>query len=42
MNGTTIVGDYCGGLIVGLQLIEPVINPKLALAIDEGKVAQAG
>jgi len=31
-----------GGLIVGLQLIDPVINPKLALAVDKGKVAEAG
>ena len=30
------------GLIVGLQLIDPVINPKLALAVDKGKVAEAG
>ena len=31
-----------GGLIVGLQLIDPVINTKLALAVDKGKVAEAG
>ena len=31
-----------GGIIVGWDLINPVLNPRLALAVDRGSVASAG
>ena len=31
-----------GGIIVGWDLINPVLNPRLALAVNKGSVASAG